>query len=85
MLETERTAKMCIIVTVWLVSKFDVIFFRMKLMLLLINNAGLPVADAPKKISGVHKRCWRYIPGLIKSIENKPKSENAPTAEVQAA
>lgn len=51
-------------------------------------NTGLP-ADAPKKISGVHKRCWRYIPGLTKSTEsmpNSPKSiEAAPKAEVQAA
>ncbi|KAJ0084483.1 hypothetical protein Patl1_31204 [Pistacia atlantica] len=50
---------------------------------------GLPIADGPKKISGVHKRCWRYIPSLIKSAENTPKlttpTENAATADVQAA
>ncbi|KAJ4846186.1 hypothetical protein Tsubulata_037240 [Turnera subulata] len=33
---------------------------------------GLPAADSPKKISGVHKRCWRYIPGLRKLSENPP-------------
>ncbi|GAB4860066.1 hypothetical protein Ancab_011543 [Ancistrocladus abbreviatus] len=27
---------------------------------------GMP-ADTPKKISGVHKRCWRYIPSAQKS------------------
>ncbi|KAJ6309904.1 hypothetical protein OIU76_014782 [Salix suchowensis] len=49
----------------------------------------LPIADAPKKISGVHKRCWKYIPSLAKSIgrkENSPKStETAAKTEVQAA
>jgi hypothetical protein len=52
-------------------------------------NTGLPIADAPKKISGVHKRCWKYIPSLEKSIESKkssPKStEAAAKTEVQAA
>lgn len=32
--------------------------------------AGLPLADAPKKISGVHKRCWRYIPNVVKALES---------------
>ncbi|XP_044479375.1 uncharacterized protein LOC123206272 isoform X2 [Mangifera indica] len=45
--------------------------------------------DAPKKISGVHKRCWRYIPSLTKSAADTPKltmpTDNAPTAEDQAA
>ncbi|PSS09450.1 28S ribosomal protein [Actinidia chinensis var. chinensis] len=36
-------------------------------------------ADAPKKISGVHKRCWKYIPNLKKTEVSTPK------AEVQAA
>ncbi|XP_006597246.1 uncharacterized protein LOC114386928 isoform X1 [Glycine soja] len=31
---------------------------------------GLPLADAPKKISGVHKRCWRYIPNVVKALES---------------
>lgn len=31
---------------------------------------GLPLADAPKKISGVHKRCWRYLPSLVKASES---------------
>ncbi|GMH19911.1 hypothetical protein Nepgr_021752 [Nepenthes gracilis] len=35
-------------------------------------------ADAPKKISGVHKRCWRYIPSPQKAVEPKPP-------EIQAA
>lgn len=40
-------------------------------------NVGLRAAEAPKKISGVHKRCWKYIPNL-------PKIAPA-TADVQAA
>lgn len=52
-------------------------------------HAGLPIADAPKKISGVHKRCWRYNRNLTKLTEGEPNmnksTENVPTAEVQAA
>ncbi|KAK9186280.1 hypothetical protein WN943_026644 [Citrus x changshan-huyou] len=55
----------------------------------IVHKDGLPAADAPRKISGVHKRCWRYIPSLSKSVESTPKvtapKEIAPTAEVQAA
>ncbi|KAL5991611.1 hypothetical protein ACLOJK_012520 [Asimina triloba] len=36
---------------------------------------GLPAADAPKKISGVHKRGWRYIPNLSKILESTKKPE----------
>ena len=32
--------------------------------------AGLPAADAPKKISGVHKRCWKYLPSVVKAAES---------------
>ncbi|CAI9106895.1 OLC1v1006139C1 [Oldenlandia corymbosa var. corymbosa] len=39
---------------------------------------GLPVAE-PKKISGVHKRCWRYVPNPKKA---EPEAVNP---EVQAA
>ncbi|CAJ2660931.1 unnamed protein product [Trifolium pratense] len=28
--------------------------------------------DAPKKISGVHKRCWRYLPNVVKASESSP-------------
>ncbi|XP_020223937.1 uncharacterized protein LOC109806019 [Cajanus cajan] len=31
---------------------------------------GLPIADAPKKISGVHKRCWKYLPNVVKAPES---------------
>lgn len=52
-------------------------------------NAGLQAADAPKKISGVHKRCWRYIPNLSKSIESAPNltksTETVPKEEVQVS
>ncbi|KAK2975880.1 hypothetical protein RJ640_015311 [Escallonia rubra] len=45
----------------------------------IVHKGGLPAADSPKKISGVHKRCWKYIKGL-KNIE-----ESAPKPEIQAA
>ena len=55
----------------------------------LMSNAGLPAADAPKKISGVHKRCWRYLPHLSKPEETTPNlmkpTENAPKPEAQVA
>lgn len=38
-------------------------------------HAGMSVADAPKKINRVQKRCWKYIPNLMKTIENSPKPE----------
>ncbi|PWA93778.1 28S ribosomal protein S34 [Artemisia annua] len=25
----------------------------------IVHKDGVPAADAPKKISGVHKRCWK--------------------------
>ncbi|XP_021715420.1 uncharacterized protein LOC110683374 [Chenopodium quinoa] len=34
---------------------------------------GIP-APAPKKISGVHKRCWKYISNPLK-VEAEPKPE----------
>ncbi|CAN1150660.1 hypothetical protein LINPERHAP1_LOCUS38246 [Linum perenne] len=46
---------------------------------------GIPAADAPKKISGVHKRCWKYLPGLEKLNQNLLNSptptETSPKAE----
>ncbi|XVF19947.1 hypothetical protein REPUB_Repub11eG0155300 [Reevesia pubescens] len=52
----------------------------------IVHKEGLPAADAPKKISGVHKRCWRYIPHLSKSGGTLMKpTENAPKPEAQAA
>ncbi|XP_047966956.1 uncharacterized protein LOC125211272 [Salvia hispanica] len=50
------------------------------------HKNGLPAADAPKKISGVHKRCWRYIP-MTKQIEQSvPKQEaSIPKQEVETA
>ncbi|KAM5562618.1 hypothetical protein ABKV19_017701 [Rosa sericea] len=55
-----------------------------------VHKEGLPAADAPKKISRVHKRGWRYIPSLSKSTESVPSgskpTETAPaTPEVQPA
>ncbi|GAB2283242.1 hypothetical protein Dimus_017767 [Dionaea muscipula] len=38
---------------------------------------GMP-ADAPKKISGVHKRCWRYL-------RSPQKAEVQPKTEIQAS
>lgn len=38
---------------------------------------GVP-APAPKKISGVHKRCWKYISNPMKvEVEPKPEAEAA--------
>ncbi|KAJ0245980.1 28S ribosomal S34 protein [Hirschfeldia incana] len=48
----------------------------------IVHKDGLPAAEAPKKISGVHKRCWKYIPNLSKTT---PATSPATTAEVQAA
>ncbi|CAN6862702.1 unnamed protein product, partial [Brassica oleracea] len=42
------------------------------------SNAGLRAGEAPKKISGVHKRCWKYIPNLSKTTP-------ATASEAQAA
>ncbi|KAL5717411.1 hypothetical protein ACHQM5_010416 [Ranunculus cassubicifolius] len=42
----------------------------------IVHKDGSPAADAPKKISGVHKRCWKYIP-TKKTIQE--------TEQVQAA
>ncbi|EOA14170.1 hypothetical protein CARUB_v10027320mg [Capsella rubella] len=33
----------------------------------IVHKDGLRAAEAPKKISGVHKRCWKYIPNLSKA------------------
>ncbi|KAK1379080.1 putative mitochondrial 28S ribosomal protein S34 [Heracleum sosnowskyi] len=41
----------------------------------IVHKEGLPPADAPKKISGVHKRCWKYIPNLPKTEEATQKPE----------
>ncbi|XP_068644109.1 uncharacterized protein [Aristolochia californica] len=41
-----------------------------------VHKDGLPAADAPKKISGVHKRCWKYIPEPKQKIEAPPKPED---------
>ncbi|WCJ20397.1 hypothetical protein M5689_002632 [Euphorbia peplus] len=59
------------------------------------HKEGLPVADAPKKMSGVHKRCWKYIPSLSKVSVSKmtpsnpsrtaQKSETSQSSETQAA
>ncbi|KAK6153029.1 hypothetical protein DH2020_012668 [Rehmannia glutinosa] len=39
------------------------------------HKDGTPAADAPKKISGVHKRCWKYIPNLKRTEESASKQE----------
>ncbi|CAN6806585.1 unnamed protein product [Brassica oleracea var. botrytis] len=33
----------------------------------IVHKDGLRAAEAPKKISGVHKCCWKYIPNLSKT------------------
>ncbi|EPS66890.1 hypothetical protein M569_07887, partial [Genlisea aurea] len=32
------------------------------------HKDGVAAADAPKKISGVHKRCWKYIPNVKRAL-----------------
>ncbi|XP_028772613.1 uncharacterized protein LOC114729752 [Neltuma alba] len=55
----------------------------------IVHKNGLPAADAAKKISGVHKRCWRYIKNIVKSSESSPSStgsaDNGLKAETQAS
>ncbi|OIT02215.1 PREDICTED: uncharacterized protein LOC109226983 [Nicotiana attenuata] len=50
---------------------------------------GLPIADAPKKMSGVHKRCWKYIANFKKaegSLDQVKKAEEStPNSDVEAA
>ncbi|GER54904.1 pentafunctional AROM polypeptide [Striga asiatica] len=46
-------------------------------------DIGIQAADAPKKISGVHKRCWKYIPCSEKTEEIA--SEPKPEPELQTA
>ncbi|CAL9244190.1 unnamed protein product [Arabidopsis halleri] len=48
----------------------------------IVHKDGLRAAEAPKKISGVHKRCWKYIPNLSKTA---PATNSATAADVQAA
>ncbi|KAJ0261431.1 28S ribosomal S34 protein [Hirschfeldia incana] len=33
----------------------------------IVHKDGLRAGEASKKISGVHKRCWKYIPNLSKT------------------
>ncbi|KAI3429055.1 uncharacterized protein J3R85_008691 [Psidium guajava] len=54
----------------------------------IVHKEGLPAADASKKISGVHKRCWKYIPNLgntSSSLPSSTKPTETPQAEAQAA
>lgn len=37
------------------------------------HKNGTPIAEAPKKISGVHKRCWRYIPNTKRIVKSAPQ------------
>ncbi|KAJ4980399.1 hypothetical protein NE237_031236 [Protea cynaroides] len=41
----------------------------------IVYKNGAPAAEAPKKISGVHKRCWKYIPNSKNAIESESKPE----------
>ncbi|KAK4764106.1 hypothetical protein SAY87_013544 [Trapa incisa] len=49
------------------------------------HKEGVPAA-APKKISGVHKRCWRYIPNLTDlSSSSRATKDSSLQGEVQGA
>ncbi|KVH94669.1 hypothetical protein Ccrd_003265 [Cynara cardunculus var. scolymus] len=50
----------------------------------IVHKDGIPAADAPKKISGVHKRCWKYIPDSNKTKQITPESQPQTEPEVQA-
>ncbi|KAL0537270.1 hypothetical protein IC582_026247 [Cucumis melo] len=39
------------------------------------HKNGMPIVEAPKKISGVHKRCWKYIASLPRLGERKTSAE----------
>ncbi|KAI3462963.1 hypothetical protein Pfo_019626 [Paulownia fortunei] len=39
------------------------------------HKNGMPAADVPKKISGVHKRCWRYIANSKRTEEGASKED----------
>ncbi|KAM0904746.1 hypothetical protein ACQ4PT_017833 [Festuca glaucescens] len=39
------------------------------------HKAGVQVADAPIKISGVNKRGWKYIKASQKTVQDTPKVE----------
>ncbi|CAL5200127.1 unnamed protein product [Lathyrus oleraceus] len=45
---------------------------------------GLPLVDAPKKISGVHKRCWRYLPNVVKASETSPTLTSSTDSDLKA-
>ncbi|KAI4319585.1 hypothetical protein MLD38_033168 [Melastoma candidum] len=48
------------------------------------HKDGTPAADAPKKISGVHKRCWRYLPNLTNlSVKEPPSTKPLETPQSQ--
>ncbi|XP_071737484.1 uncharacterized protein [Rutidosis leptorrhynchoides] len=49
----------------------------------IVHKDGVPAADVPKKISGVHKRCWKYIPNSKKAEHITPQPQSEP--QVQAA
>ncbi|KAM7259131.1 hypothetical protein ACFE04_014872 [Oxalis oulophora] len=55
----------------------------------IVHKDGLPAAEAPKKISGVHKRCWKYISSLSKATKSTPvltnSTESTPKVEVPVA
>ncbi|XP_014524313.1 uncharacterized protein LOC106780527 isoform X2 [Vigna radiata var. radiata] len=40
------------------------------------HKNGLPLADAPKKISGVHKRCWKYLSDVVKTSDSSTNLTN---------
>ncbi|XP_009785594.1 uncharacterized protein [Nicotiana sylvestris] len=54
-----------------------------------VFRSSLPIADAHKKMSGVHKRCWKYIANFKKaegSLDQiKKAEENTPNSDVEAA
>lgn len=48
------------------------------------HKAGVPVADAPIKLSGVNKRGWKYIKASQKTVQDVPAAETPATAAATA-
>lgn len=57
----------------------------------ILYKDGSKEVDAPRKLSGVNKRCWRYVPGLskpagikaIETIQTKAKKTKTKPAETE--
>ncbi|VAI52799.1 unnamed protein product [Triticum turgidum subsp. durum] len=51
---------------------------------LYVSLAGVQVADAPIKLSGVNKRGWKYIKASQKTVQDTPAAETPAAATATA-